>query len=46
MAKRPINDLYATLLHAVGAPVDRFNMAKSLAPTYHSKAGPIENLLA
>ena len=46
MAKRPINDLYATLLHAVGAPVDRFNMEKSLAPTYHSKAGPIENLLA
>jgi hypothetical protein len=38
--------LYTTLLHAVGAPVDRFNMEKNLAPTYHSKAGPIENLLA
>ena len=45
MEKRPINDLYTTLLHAVGMPVDRFNMEKSLAANYHSKAGPIENLL-
>ncbi|MDA7605909.1 DUF1552 domain-containing protein [Verrucomicrobiales bacterium] len=45
MEKRPINDLYTTLLHAVGMPVDRFNMEKSLAANYHSKAGPIETLL-
>ena len=45
MEKRPINDLYTTLLHAVGMPVDRFNMEKSLAANYHSKAGPIESLL-
>jgi hypothetical protein len=45
MEKRPINDLYSTLLHAAGVPVDRFNMEKSLAANYHSKAGPIENLL-
>ena len=45
MEKRPINDLYTTLLHAAGVPVDRFNMEKSLAANYHSKAGPIENLL-
>ena len=45
MEKRPINDLYTTLLHAAGVPVDRFNMEKSLAANYHSKTGPIENLL-
>ena len=45
MEKRPINDLYTTLLHAAGVPVDRFNMEKSLAANYHSKAGPIESLL-
>ena len=45
MEKRPINDLYTTLLHAAGVPVDRFNMEKSLAANYHSKAGPIETLL-
>ena len=46
MAKRPINDLYTTLLHAVGAPADRFNMDKNLAENYSSKVGPIEELLA
>ena len=45
MEKQPINDLYTTLLHAAGVPVDRFNMEKSLAANYHSKAGPIETLL-
>jgi hypothetical protein len=44
--KRPINDLYTTLLHAIGAPQDRFNMDNSTASTYDSKAGPIEELLA
>jgi hypothetical protein len=46
MAKRPINDLYTTLLHAVGAPADRFNMDKDLAENYSSEVGPIEELLA
>ncbi len=46
MAKRPINDLYTTLLHAVGAPADRFNMDKNLAENYSSEVGPIEELLA
>ena len=45
MEKRPINDLYTTLLHAAGVPVDRFNMEKSPGANYHSKAGPIETLL-
>ena len=43
---RPINDLYTTLLHLVGAPQDRFNMEKNIATKYKSKAGPIEELLA
>jgi hypothetical protein len=43
---RPINDLYTTLLHAVGAPRDRFNMEKNVAGMYDSKVGPIEELLA
>jgi len=46
MKKRPINDLYTTLLHAVGAHADRFNMDKNLAENYSSKVGPIEELLA
>ncbi|MGB0609952.1 MAG: hypothetical protein ACPGNW_03160, partial [Verrucomicrobiales bacterium] len=45
MEKRPINDLYNTLLHAAGINSDRFNMEKNLAENYHSKAGPIEDLL-
>ncbi len=44
--ERPINDLYATFLHGVGAPVDRFNIDKSLAAIHHSKVGPIEELLS
>lgn len=45
-AGRPINDLYTTLLHAIGAPRDRFNMDRSLANMYDSKVGPIEELMA
>ena len=44
--KRPINALYTTLLHAIGAPCDRFNMDKSMALTHDPKVGPIEELLA
>lgn len=44
--ERPINDLYATFLHGVGAPVDRFNMDKNMANLHRSKVGPIEELLA
>ena len=44
--ERPINDLYTTLLHAIGAPRDRFNMDRNLASMYKSKVGPIEELLA
>jgi hypothetical protein len=44
--ERPINDLYTTLLHGVGAPVDRFNMDKNMANLHHSVIGPIEELLA
>ena len=44
--ERPINDLYTTFLHGIGAPVDRFNMDKNLATLHHSKLGPIEELLA
>jgi hypothetical protein len=44
--KRPINDLYATLLHGVGTPVDRFNIDKNMATLHHSVVGPIEELLA
>ena len=43
---RPVNDLYTTLLHAVGAPTDRFNMDRNTASMYGSQAGPIEELLA
>lgn len=45
VAERPINDLYTTLLHGVGAPVDRFNMDKNLAAIHQSRLGPIEGLL-
>jgi hypothetical protein len=44
--KRPINALYTTLLHAVDAPRDRFNMDKTMAGKHDSKVGPIEELLA
>lgn len=42
---RPINDLYTTFLHGVGAPLDRFNMDKNLAALHGSKRGPIEEIL-
>lgn len=45
-SSRPINDLYTTILHAVGAPQDRFNLDASMARMYGSKAGPIEELMA
>ncbi|MDA7916097.1 DUF1552 domain-containing protein [Verrucomicrobia bacterium] len=44
--KRPINALYSTLLHAIGAPQDRFNMNKNIAGIHDNKVGPIEQLLA
>jgi hypothetical protein len=44
--KRPVNALYTTLLHAIGAPRDRFNMDKSTAAKHDSKIGPIEELMA
>jgi hypothetical protein len=44
--RRPINALYTTLLHAIGAPRDRFNMDNNLARKYDSKVGPIEELMA
>ncbi|MCC6510361.1 MAG: DUF1552 domain-containing protein [Pirellulaceae bacterium] len=44
--KRPVNALYTTLLHAIGAPRDRFNMDKSMASKHDSKVGPIEQLMA
>jgi hypothetical protein len=44
--RRPINAMYTTLLHAIGAPVDRFNMDQKLAGKFDSKVGPIEELLA
>ena len=44
--KRPVNDLYTTLLHAVGSEVDRFNLNEEMALKTGSKVGPIEELLA
>jgi hypothetical protein len=44
--KRPINDLYTTLLHAIGAPRDRFNLDRNIAGLVDSQAGPIEELMA
>ncbi|MEO1524378.1 MAG: DUF1552 domain-containing protein [Planctomycetota bacterium] len=44
--KRPINDLYTTLLHAIDAPQDRFNLDSNLAAKFESQAGPIEELMA
>tara|TARA_B100001123_G_scaffold214052_1_gene241706 strand:- start:12976 stop:14382 length:1407 start_codon:yes stop_codon:yes gene_type:complete len=43
--KRPINALYATILHAIGAPCDRYNMSETTAHKYDSGIGPIEELL-
>ena len=44
--KRPINALYTTLLHAIDAPRDRFNMDKTTAGMHDPKVGPIEELMA
>lgn len=44
--KRPVNAMYATLLHAIGAPCDRFNMNQKMADKFDSGVGPIEDLLA
>ena len=41
---RTINALYTTLLHAVGAPRDRFNLAGSLKDL--DRGGPLPELLA
>ena len=43
---RPINALYATLLHAVGAPCDRYNMNEANARKLDSGSGPLEQLFA
>ena len=43
--KRPINALYATLLHAAGAPCDRFNMNEQLAKKFDSGNGPLKEVL-
>lgn len=45
-SNRPINALYTTILHAVGAPCDRFNMDKNIASKHDSRTGPIDELLA
>jgi len=44
--ERPINDLYTTFLRGLGKPVDHFNLDKNMTNQTHSKAGPIEELLA
>lgn len=41
---RTINALYATLLHAVGSPCDRFNLTGSLKEL--DRAGPLPELMA
>ena len=43
---RPINALYTTILHAIGAPCDRYNMDKTSAEKYDSGTGPLEQLFA
>ena len=45
-SSRPLNDLYTTMLHAIGAPQDHFNVSRAQASQYRSVAGPIEELLA
>ncbi|PHR95462.1 MAG: hypothetical protein COA78_30110 [Blastopirellula sp.] len=43
---RPINALYSTILHAIGAPCDRYNMDEVNARNLDSDSGPLEQLLA
>ena len=42
---RPINALYSTILDAVGAPCDRYNMDKTNAIKYDYDFGPLKELL-
>ena len=42
---RPINALYTTILHAIGAPCDRYNMDEANASKLDSGSGPLEQLL-
>jgi Protein of unknown function (DUF1552) len=42
---RPINSLYTSLLHAAGAPCDRFNMNEQLAKKFDSGNGPLAEVL-
>lgn len=42
---RPINALYTSLLHAAGAPCDRFNMSEQLAKKFDSGNGPLAEVL-
>ncbi|MCH2209341.1 MAG: DUF1552 domain-containing protein [Lentisphaerales bacterium] len=41
---RPINAFYASLLHAVGAPCERYNMDESSAKKLDSGTGPLKEL--
>ncbi len=43
---RPINALYTTILHAIAAPCDRYNMDESQAEKLDSGTGPLEQLFA
>jgi hypothetical protein len=43
--RRPINALYTSLLHAAGAPCDRFNMSEQLARKFDSSNGPLVEVL-
>ena len=43
---RPINALYTTILHAIGAPCDNYNMDKANAEKLDSATGPLEQLFA
>ncbi len=43
---RPINALYTTILHAIGAPCDRYNMDEANARKLDSSSGPLEQLFA
>jgi len=45
-AERTLNSFYTTLLHAIGAPRNCFNMDESMAKKLDGKLGPIGRLLA
>ncbi|MCP4785673.1 MAG: DUF1552 domain-containing protein [Fuerstiella sp.] len=44
--KRPINALFATLMHAAGQNVERFNMNEKLARKFDASTGPLREVLA